>query len=359
MAMNSNLIYLNTASCGLVDESSINVVDTFNRKLITFSSHAAEELRDAGLPRIRQTVAKFLNAPAENIALVPNFSYALNAIVQSLRGNEKVMLYRNDYPSVYEPFRINKFDISWIEAEDNFEIDIDAIKVELLSKQIEILVISHVQWMSGFQVDVEVLGDFCAQHNIVFIVDATQSMGAVNIDIDKLKADAVIASNYKWMNAGFGTAVMYMSDDFLLKYPPVIGGNGGYSMVDGEWKYASPIKHYEPGHPNLHGLLLLEGAINKKLELGMAQIEKYNMHLAKKLVATLAENGLELLGSTDMTNRSPIALVKAGEDLQKHLLGDNIVTIYRNGYIRVGVHYYNTEADIEALSASLKRYRKP
>lgn len=92
----SQPIYLNTASCGLLDEQSIAAANTLYQQMLTQSSTAAENLRDKGLQRIREAVSKFIQAPAGNIAFVPNFSYALNAIVQALKGDERVMLYRND-----------------------------------------------------------------------------------------------------------------------------------------------------------------------------------------------------------------------------------------------------------------------
>ncbi len=350
-------IYLNTASCGLLDAQTLEATNALYNKMTSSSSSAAEELRDHGLQRIRQTVANFLKASVNNIAFVPNFSYALNAIVQSLRGDEKVMLYRNDYPSVYEPFRINNFDISWIEAGDGFEIDIEELKASLLNNKIEILAISHVQWMSGYKLDLKEIGDFCAANGIVFIVDATQSMGAIPIFLTELKIDVLIASNYKWMNAGFGTGVMYISDAFLKQYRPVVGGNGSYAMVGAEWKYAPSVKSYEPGHLNFHGLLILEAAINKKLGKGLTAIWEHNNTLTKQLIAGLKNTGLQLLGTEQMANRSSIVLIAAKDDLQQYLHDNNVIVIYRNGYVRISMHYHNTEKDIVAILAALNYYR--
>jgi cysteine desulfurase/selenocysteine lyase len=334
---NTNPIYLNTASCGLLDPQAVEATNALYSKMLTCSSIAAEELRDKGLQRIRQTIASFLQAPVDNIAFIPNFSYALNAIVQALKGTEKVMLYRNDYPSVLEPFRINHFDITWIEAGDGFNIDIEELKASLLANKIDVLAISHVQWMSGYKLDIKEVGSFCAANNIAFIVDATQSMGAVPILIDELDVDVLIASNYKWMNGGFGAGIMYMSDAFLKQYTPVVGGNASYAMVGEEWKYTPSLRSYEPGHLNLHGLLILEIATNKKLEAGIKVIEQHNMHLTQQLVNAIADTKLKLLGPADMSNRSPIVLVKATEELQKYLLDNNVIAIYRNGYVRISI----------------------
>src|SRR4051812_14093653 len=113
-------IYLNTASCGLV---SAAVTAAGNKLYADFehnSSSRSEEWRMHEEGRIRQTIADFIGAPAQNIAMVPNFSWAINGIVQSLKGTERIMLYQLDYPSFLEPFRINNFDIACVDAPDGF-----------------------------------------------------------------------------------------------------------------------------------------------------------------------------------------------------------------------------------------------
>lgn len=350
-------IYLNTASCGLLEYASVDAVNTLYYSMLTESSTAAEQLRDGGLPRIRETIARFLQAPATNIAFVPNFSYALCAIVQALKGAEKVMLYRNDYPSVYEPFRINGFDIVWVEPGDGFGMDTEAMKATMLEQKVDMLVISHVQWMSGYRLDLKDMGDFCSANGILFIVDATQSLGCVPINIQELRIDVLIASNYKWMNAGFGHGIMYMSHSFLQRYKPVFGGNASYSMVEGQWKYAPSIRSYEPGHLNFHGLLILEAAVAHKIEKGIETIFAHNMALTNQLIDGLVKLSMPLLGPASMDNRSPIALIKANEPLQQYLKERGITVIFRNGYIRISMHYHNTTADVEALLTAISQYQ--
>lgn len=350
------MIYFNTASCGLLSEASVKATNELYNAMLTESSTASERLRETGLPRIRETVASFLGAPASNVALIPNFSYALCSIVQAFKGFEKVMMFKHDYPSVLEPFRINKFDITWIDSADGFTIDIEEIKQKLVENQIQVLVISHVQWLSGFKIDIVELGSFCRANDILFIVDATQSLGAVRLRIDQMHVDVLISSNYKWMNAGFGTGVMYMSDSFLKKYPPVVGGFGSYGMFEGQFKYMPTVRSYEPGHPNFHGLLVLEAAINEKLAKGMDAIAAHNQKLTQLLLDNIGNT--PILGPNTTTNRSSIVML--GDDsanLHKHLAANNILAIHRNGNIRISFHFYNTEEEVRKLIDCLKAFK--
>lgn len=330
----------------------------FYHGLFTEGSTTSEILRDTGIPRIRETVASFIHAKPTEIALVPNFSYALNTVVQSLKGTEKIMLYKHDYPSVYEPFRINKFDITWIDTkEDAFTISTDNIKEQLLQHKIDILVLSHVQWLSGFKADIAELGRFCKEQDIVFIVDATQSLGAIPIFMDQLHADVLIASNYKWMNAGFGTGIMYISEAFLQRYPPVTGGHNSYIMQGDEWKYIASAKSYEPGHLNLAGLLILEAAIKRKQEMGIEAIEAHNMLLTRILADRLADPEKLLLGPVSMEGRSSILVLKADKKLHTYLTDNNFTVTFRENSIRVSMHFYNTEDEVARLADCLNAYK--
>lgn len=351
-----DLVYLNTAACGLLSPASLKAVNDFNDAMQFNGSTRSEHWRFNEFEGLRNAVASFLNAPAENIALLPNFSFAINSIVQALNGDEKVLLYKNDFPTLLEPFRINKFDITWIDAEDNFTIDGEEIKKLLLDKKIDILAISHVQWRSGYRLDIGDIGAFCREHDIIFIIDATQSLGAMAIDMNIQYADVLIASNYKWMNAGFGTGVMYMSGDFLVKYPPVIAGFGSYTIKNSNFVLEPSIRHYEPGHLNITGLLTLEVAIKEKQEKGMVTIEAHNTALTKRLLDGMSNFPVKLVGTANTTNRGSIVLIEDEQNLGKHLEHHHIIVSQRLGLLRISMHFYNTEADIDAFINCLRGF---
>lgn len=353
MNASSRTTYLNTAACGLIENEALQAANKFYTQLSNNGSNSSEEWKNDYQPRIRATIAAFLGADSANIALVPNFSWALNAVVQSLNGAERVLLYKHDYPSVLDPFRINNFPIQWIDDEDGFSLPIDQIRHCIRHNEIDMLAISHVQFNSGYKLDLEEIGQLCKQHGVVFMVDATQSLGAVPINVSTLHVDLLIASNYKWMNAGFGTGIMYMSDSFLAKYPPVVGGNNSYQLHNGVMSYLPSILSYEPGHPNIYGLTLLEAAIAHKQQSGIENIERHNSQLTALLLQELQKLPVKLIGPSNTDNRSAIILLQDLDGLSGWLKQNNMITTNRGGRIRISMHYYNTEADITQLASCL------
>ena len=349
-------VYLNTASCGLIAPESLAAGNKLYEGFEQAASATSEEWRMQAEARIRQTIATFIGAEAKNVAMVPNFSWAMNGVVQSLKGTEKVLLYKGDYPSFLEPFRINKFDITWVDAPDGFHIEMDVVRDAIRNKAVDIVALSHVQWSSGYKIDLKEIGDLCKEHRILFIVDATQSLGANLIDLSTLNIDVFAASHYKWMNAGFGNGTLYVADSFLKKYPPVVGGHNSYKMVGDEWKYVASAQSYEPGSPNMFGLTVLEAAINHKNKLGIHFIAQHNLHLTTLLLNGMRDAPVKMLGGHTTAYRCPIVYLVDENGLGEYIKQHNIVVTHRNGHLRVSMHFYNTEEDVLTLVSCIKGF---
>lgn len=346
--------YLNTAATGILPQEFTITANKLYADLSANSSQYAEQWRDEKMPIIRKSVADFISAIDKNLVFVPNFSWGITGIVHTLRGDEKVLMYAADYPSLIDPFKINNFDITWVSDDDGFTIPVDEIKQKLLSEQIQVLAISHVQWMSGYKLDLVDLGSFCKENNICFIVDATQSLGAIPIDVAEMNIDVFISSTYKWMNAGFGTGIMYVSDDFLKRYTPKVCGNNSYIMQDGKAMYIPGAISYEPGHPNMYGLSLLAEAVKDKTKRGVDNIEQFNRKLTQLLLDNIRElKSVTLIGDDSTDNRASIVFLKDENGLWEKLQEHNIICSQR-GNIRISMHYYNTEDDVMKLVDVLK-----
>ncbi len=345
--------YLNTAGCGLIAPEPLAAGNKLYEAFTTNSSSASEDWRFNEEQRTRKLMADFIGAPANNVALVPNFSWALNAVVQSLKGTERVLLYKGDYPSLLEPFRINNFAITWVDAPDGFHIDLDAVRSAIVNHTVDIVAISHVQWNSAYRIDLKEIGDMCHQHGVLLIVDATQSLGAHVIDLSQLHVDVLISSHYKWMNAGFGNGTLYIADTFMQQYPPVVGGHNSYQMVADKWMYVPSIKSYEPGSPNMYGFSILAAEIQRKNQMGLAAIEAHNRHLTHLFLKGIEGLKLSVVGDLDTAHRASFVLLRDENSLGAYLKDNGFVVTVRNGLVRISFHYYNTESDVMNLLGSL------
>lgn len=358
MSLSAPSVYLNTAGCGLISgsvrQAGIDLYQTFE----TGSSAASEQWRELRYPGIKRNAARLTHTHDTHVAFLPNFSFGINALVHALKGNERILLYRRDFPSLYLPFFVNQFEITWIDSDDAFLIDPDQVESLIRTSKIDIVVMSHVQWQSGFKTDLAQLGEICRRHGAQLIVDATQSLGAVDIDLSVLPVDVLIASNYKWMNAGFGTGLMYMDPAFIERYPPRICGNAGRSFHwdTGRLIHEPAITDYEPGSLDMFGLTLMNRAVEEKLQAGLQQIEAHNSALTVQLLDQLAALPVQLLGPATMKQRASIVCIRDEEGLHALLQQHRIVTTQRNGLIRISIHTHNTAEDIEAIVQCIRSW---
>lgn len=355
----SDSIYLNTAACGLVPiEFSQKAINHYQRLGQEGSPEAFDWLFKGGIERVREKVANFLEAPVEQVALIPNFSHGINALVQSLKGDERILLFEKDYPSLTQPFEVNNFQIEWIKAEgDGFELNAEMVEKALSIKKIDLFALSHVQWLTGALVDVKPIIELCHRYGTRVVVDVTQSLGAIPVSVKSWGVDALISSNYKWMNAGFGTGLIYQSADFLVAYPPVLGGVNSYEQTENGQKKRHPsIKDYEPGHLNLAGFAILEAAVADKKRRGVPQVYEHNRRLTQQFIDACPQLPIELIGPANMHGRSSIVVIKDKNGLGDYLMANHFMVTLRMETIRLGFHYYNDEQDVAHLIDSLTNF---
>jgi selenocysteine lyase/cysteine desulfurase len=353
----SGAIYANTASCGLVAKTGVDSMHQFMLELHNSGSLRAEEFLAEDLPRIRKKIAGFVDARQSELALIPNFSFGLNALLPVLLPYKKVLLLDNDYPSLTQPFVLNDFQITWIASDDGFSFDLEKIEHAIQQQDIRIVAVSQVQYLTGYCLDIEALSKICKTHNAILLVDGTQSLGAIPFSFSQSAVDVFISSNYKWMNAGFGTGIMMMKTDFINAHEPRIGGFASFLNEGGTWRYTPSIQSYEPGHLNMAGFLVLDGAIDFKLKLGIDNIYAHNKELFDLLAVGLESIDIVLKGPYSNENRTSILCLNETPELIKSLNAHQIIYKARNGSIRLGLHFHNTREDVEVILRAIQKAR--
>jgi cysteine desulfurase/selenocysteine lyase len=338
--------YLNTAACGLISDTTLKAMQSFNTDFLHQGSKAAENWMMNEWESARKEVSAFVGAQVSETVLVPSFSFAYNALIESI-GKKKVLVYENDYPSLLLPLQLKEFELYTFSGIDNFSFDYEAIERQIEQENIEFLVISHVQYRTGYKADLDRLGQLCASKKIHLIVDATQSAGAVEINFKNSKIDALIWSNYKWINGGLGTGSMCVKTDFLHKFEPKIGGYGSYEFEEGALVYRPSIKSFQPSHPNVAGYEAMRNAIREKAQLGIKSIEKYNSDLLQYLLDALQHKKSTIIGDYSAKSRAGYFCMPYEAEQFEVLKQNNIVVTFREGSIRVGVHFYNTKEDVD------------
>jgi selenocysteine lyase/cysteine desulfurase len=346
--------YLNTASCGLVSQATAAAAQQFYLELLEQGGTPRNDWY-AQIPLLRQEVAGWLGAGADEIALLPNFSVACNYVARALTGCSRVLLLDRDYSSLTLPWLLPDYQVHYFSAAPNGAIDLNVLEEQVKKHQIELLAISHVQYASGYCVDLETLARCCRDWNVVLVVDATQSLGVVPIDVRKLPVDVLIGSGYKWMTAGFGNALLFVRRSLHHRLAVPAVGNNSFDdapTVRSRTDLSFSARLLEVGHYDFASLWALRQAVSELQALGQQVIHQRVQELTNYLYAHLPPSA-EVVSDYAAARRSGITVLRGGAELERALLKQKIVASARPMGLRISLHFYNNQADIDHLCQGL------
>ncbi|MDA8886488.1 aminotransferase class V-fold PLP-dependent enzyme [Bacteroidia bacterium] len=340
--------YLNSAANGLISIANESFVSDESTKYRKAPSQYRTTFNTSAIPAIRKQAADLINANTSEIALIPNLSIGLNLFVKSLPDSFKCAFYKGDYPSLTMPFVVANFDVKFLEF-DNHEVNLYDLELFLQTEKPDLLGLSQVQWLTGYKADLESIGMLCNQYGCLFLVDATQSLGASNIDVKKSYVDILGASGYKWPLAGFGNGILYIHEEVMQQYPPLSSGFNSFTLEGNTPVYYPSIQSYEPGHHDHIAFHRFGFALVQISELGLENIILRTRRLMSYLIQELNDTEIKVIGTFDINYRAGIICIKSKEGLLQHLTSKKIEVSERGENIRIGVHYYNNEADIDVF----------
>ena len=351
--------YLNTASCGVVSRRTAEVAQQFYQELLQQGGTPRAEWYEQ-IPLLRQEAAEWLGAQSDEITLLPNFSIASNYVARALSGRtssgrRRVLLLDSDYSSLTMPWLLHDYELHYFSAENNGFFDVDRIEQAIKENGINVLAISHVQYTTGFCVDLKTLGQRCRDQGVVLVVDATQSLGVVPIDLAKMPVDILMGSGYKWMTAGFGNALLYVRRSLHEQLAVAAVGNNSFDRfphITSAQGISFSARILEAGHYDFSSFFAMRQAIRELQVVGPEAID----HRVKELTTYLHRqlpSSAHVMSDYPAVYRSGITVIEGDEAREKRLLNHGIVTSARARGLRISLHFYNTEADVDRLSETL------
>ena len=346
--------YLNTASCGLISRATAAAAQQ------VYQQH----LRHGGTPRAqwyaqiattRQLAAEWLGAQANEIAFVSNFTSGMNVVVPMLRSFGTVLLLEGDYPSLTLPWQLHGHRVVTCPTEANGAFALEQVEQYIRQHQINIVAVSHVQYTTGFCVDLVALSKLCLAYEVLLVVDATQSMGVVPIDVKKTPVDVLVASGYKWMTAGFGNGLLYMRQELQARLRLVVMGSNSFEEAIPEGEILFSIRTLEAGHYHYSGLLALQQALQELRAIGSSTVGEQVKELTHYLYERLPPS-VRVVSDYAPEHRSGITVIAGDKRLEQFLLGEGIVTTAKAKGVRISLHFYNNREDVDHLCRCLVTY---
>jgi len=309
--------------------------------------------------QIREKLASFINADARGVAFTYSTSHGMNLIAGILDHCGDVLCPADEFPSCTLPWLQQRYRVDFVCSRDRGVIDLDDIQ-KSITANIRVLVISFVQFATGFRQDLVALGRLCRERNLIFVVDATQGIGVFSIDVVNSGIDFLVFSGYKWAQAGYGVGGLYLAPRFLS--PTSFPGAGWWSDRDPEavvndWMdLKQTAAALEVGCPHFAGIFALGGALTLFEEIGKLRIEERIHELTDYLHHRLEAERFNIASPLKREQRSGITIVEIhnAPDIVKCLAEKNIIVSARGKGLRVSVHIFNNFDDIDRLIVGLR-----
>ncbi len=350
-------VYLNPAGGSPVSQSAANEGKRFYDEMLEFGDTYWEKWL-VRTESIRSNLANFIGAKREEIGFTTNTSHGMNLVAQFLKNEGPILTMRDEFPSTTFPWLNQKTKIKFVEPV-NYGYSIESIK-NALTPDIKILVTSYVQYCTGFRQDLEALGKFCKENNLIFVVNATQALGIFPLDVKKCNIDFLMFTGLKWATAGYGIGGLYVNKKWLKKENfPFAGWRsavdpGKMDNTDLDLKNEASV--IESGCPHFPTIFALGGALNMFNKIGAKNVTERVLFLNKLLEEKLRSLGIDVINQKEDVHRSGILVAKIPnpQKLVEMLLEKNIIVSARGEGVRISTSIFNNKQDIEALIEALK-----
>ena len=355
-----NSTYLNSAAAGPLSRSTMAAATEYYQQMMNDGDIHWDEWLEKR-EEVRRKVARFINAEPDEIGLTTNTSSGMNVIIDALETHGEVVSCDLEFPVSTLPWMNRRIPVHLVKSIAG-GVTIGDIR-GAMNVRTGIICMSHVQYSSGFRIQLEELGAAKGAHALV--VNAAQSAGVFEIDVKRMRIDALSATGHKWMLSGYGAGFVYLSRELQDRSKP--RAIGWLSVEDpyGDRNNESHLRHdaaarAELGCPHFAGMFALGASIDLIATLGMRSIEARALELNRFLTSRLIESGLKVLSPiADERMRSAETLVEVNDPaaVVAKLAELNIVVTKKPQGIRVATHFFNNEEDVKRLINALSNQR--
>ena len=325
---------------------------------------------------VREKVAKLLGCKrADHVAFTPNSTQALNIAISGLLGPEDHILSTDlEHNSVLRPlYRLRQqgAEVDFVPADPNGRLDYDAFE-KLLRPNTKAVVCTHASNLTGDMIDIGWVGEFCHQHGLLFILDASQTAGVSPIDMEKQHIDVVCFTGHKSLLGPQGTGGLCVREGLDIR-PFAVGGTGVQSYLETQpTEYPTRL---EAGTLNSHGLAGLNASLEFLMETGIDTIRAHEMALARRFYEAVREvPGVRVYGDFHKPERAPVVALNIG-DYESGEVADELAERFgiatrpgahcaprmhralgttEQGAVRFSWSYFNTKEETDAAAEAVR-----
>jgi cysteine desulfurase/selenocysteine lyase len=378
-------VQLNAAGLSIPSTRSVEAIQRFLDQALADPQGA---YHGDDLPAARREAARLVGARPGQIALLPATSLGLVVVADAvpLAAGDNVVTTDLEFMSVVVPWLEKCRAVgAELRVARHQEGRLAAERVTgLIDHRTRAVVLSSVLWVTGYRVDVAAIGRACRRRDVPLVVDAIQQVGVLPLDVEESAIDYLLAGGHKWLANPTALGFAYVSDRFAGRYRPTLSYAPTAIPPAGDWQTSWTDPDYDPiqtyqlrpdasrfeigAHHAALSAAGLAGALSVFNEVGVDRIAEHVLALGDRLAAGLRAQGLAIVTSLERAHRSGIITFRAGaapaDDvaLRDFLLARDVMVSVRFtsgvGGVRVSLHVFNDEDDVDRLLAAVDEWRR-
>jgi cysteine desulfurase/selenocysteine lyase len=355
------LVYLNHAAVAPLPR---RVADAMIGHVENARDRGAADWRRAfgDVEKARARTARFLGAGPDEVAFLPNTSWAINlvALAYPWTAGDNVVTSDLEFPSNFYPWQsLGARGVECRVAKSRAgRITLDELAAEV-DERTRVVAVSWVAFHNGWVFPLDELGAFCRKRGILLVVDAIQALGLLPLDVRRAGVDVLAADAHKWLYGPEGCAVFYVAEEARDRVPAIVSGwwsiktEGHYLEYRGA-PYSS-ARRYEPGTLPIDHVRGLAAALDLLEEMGRDTVRDRVLGLVRALADGLSARGWRIASPEPGTSGILAAVPPRGDarDWAKLLEEGGVIASPREGAVRFSPHAGNDLEEIERALAAV------
>jgi len=359
--------YLNLASQSPMPKVSIRAVQAA-LEANKYPHHNADSTFFEVPNRLRVSIAKLLGGKPAEVALTSGASAGVAAVAYALtwKPGDEVITAKGEFPLQYATWKPMEeregLKLKIVSPRERFITAEDLIAA--MTPQTRLVSVSMVRYDDGSLLDAARVAEACHKQGALLLLDASQSCGAMPMDVKQLGADFIVSAGYKWLLGPFGTGFFWAKSEHLGMVRPgpfywmaLMESHNFAAMNFHDPKPAANAKRWDAPESASYfnfNLVALDASVDFVVRMGPELVAEHNRKLIELMFERLPKDRFVLASPLDAARRGPYGCFaarspeKTAEHYQ-HLRKENVAVSLREGNIRVSPHLYNTERDIDRL----------
>ena len=370
-------IYMNCGSFAPMPLSTIKSITDF---LVRCSeegpdSTSVQEHITTLMKELRDNLSRLINCDPEEIIFTQSTTEGINHVASGIKWKKSDAIivrgglhehYANYFPwlNISKKFGVK---LEEIKINDKGFFDLDKIDKVAKNRNARLITLSHVLYNNGAIMPVEEVGEIAKRHQMLYSIDAAQSVGTIDVDVRKIGCDFLAFPGFKWICGPSGIGIFYCKKESAhMLTPRYIGGESAIITEKKDLIYTESPQKFQTGFRNYPGIAGLLSSINYIHRLGVSTIRKMNMKIANELVEELGRiPGISIFGPEDEKIRSSIVsftidsvnpkkIVSGLEERGIIVAERDIVGGGKKKAVRASPHFFNDINEVSTFVQNMK-----